>query len=148
MLFPIALDMLLCVVPNRHSHCSQALHHASPRPWSSSTHVDVQMGLGPVASQSLLSSFPPCLSKEVFALFFDSLITNLSSGGTRCNDLAFWTIFREKNVFVCHWRCANPDCLSARMCTCLPLVLRMATLGFVYALPNTRTNAVLPSFFT
>ena len=42
--------------------------------------------------------------------FFNSLITNLSSGGTRCNDLAFWTPFSVRNdVFVCHWRLANPD---------------------------------------
>ena len=39
----------VCVVPNRHNHCSQALHHGSLRPQSSSTHVEVQMGLGPVA---------------------------------------------------------------------------------------------------
>ena len=66
--FPIALDRLLCVIPNRHSHCSQALHHASLRSKSSCTHVDVQMGLGPVASQQSLSSCPPCHSKEILAL--------------------------------------------------------------------------------
>ena len=62
-----------------------------PRPWSSSTHVDVQMGLGPVASQSLLSSSPPFQGSP--RTFLNSLITNLSSSGTRCNDLAFWTTF-------------------------------------------------------
>ena len=123
--FPIALDMLLCAVPNRHSHCSQALHQTLPRPWSSSGHVDVQMGVGPVESQSSLSSFPPCRSKEVLALFFNSLITNLSSGGTRCNDLAFWTpISCENDTHVrlslapCqpsfHGPISDPDCLLAR----------------------------------
>ena len=136
--FPIALDRLLCVVPNRHSHCSQALHHALLRPKSSSTHVDVQMGLGPVASQSVafkLSALPFQGSPRTF---FNSLITNLSSGGTRCNDLAFWTPFSVR--MMCSsvigalptqipWPISDPDCLLARMCTCTSLFLRMAILG-------------------
>ena len=89
--------------------------------------------------------------------FFNSLITNLSSGGTRCNDLAFWTSFSVQRFRVCHWCLANPrfhgpisdpDCLSARMCTCTSLFLQMATLGSCMFFPKTRTNAVLPSFVT
>ena len=45
--------------------------------------------------------------------FFNSLITNLSSGGTRCNDRRLLDpIFRENDVFVCHWRLANPDSMA------------------------------------
>ena len=43
---------------------------------------------------------------------FNSPITNLSSGGTRCNDLAFWTPFSVRMMFVCHWRLANPDSMA------------------------------------
>ena len=48
------------------------------------------------------------------------------------------TTFRVNDVFVCHWRLANPDsmapsliqiCLLARMCTCTALFLRMGILG-------------------
>ena len=75
------------------------------------THVDVQMGLAPVASQSSLSSFPPCHSKEVLVPSF-SLITNLSSGGTRCNGLALWTPFSVRMMCSSHWRLANPDSMT------------------------------------
>ena len=34
-----------CAVPGRHSHCSQALLQTLPRPWSSSTPVDVRWAL-------------------------------------------------------------------------------------------------------
>ena len=43
---------------------------------------------------------------------FNSPITNLTSGGTRCNDLAFWTAFSVRMMFVCHWRLANPDSMA------------------------------------
>ena len=99
--------MLRCV-PNRQSHCNRALRHASPRP-GSSTHVHVQMGLGPVASRSSLASSTPCHSKEVLALSFNSLMTNLSSSGTLWNDLAFWTPFSVRMMCSSHCRLANPD---------------------------------------
>ena len=79
--FPIALDRLLCVVPNRHSHCSQALHHALLRPKSSCCVTAVAFKLSALPFQGSPRTF------------FNSLITNLSLGGTRCNDLAFWTAF-------------------------------------------------------
>ena len=70
--------------------------------------------------------------------FFNSLIANLSSGGTRCNDLAFWTPFPVR--MMCspvigalptqiHGPISDPDCMLARLCTCTSLFLQMATLG-------------------
>ena len=73
------------VVPNRHNHCSQALHHASLRLESSSTPVDVQMGLGPGACQSLTSSSLPRCSKEIPELTDQELLLDV----TWCNDFAF-----------------------------------------------------------
>ena len=74
--------------------------------------------------------------------FCNSLITNLSSSGTRCNDLAFWTpFFRENNVFrlslaPCqprfHGPISDPDCLLARMCTCTSLFLRITWLVYAF----------------
>ena len=56
--------------------------------------------------------------------FFDSLITNLSSGRMRCNDLAFWTALFVRmmcslSLAPCqprfHGPISDPDCLLARM---------------------------------
>ena len=90
--------------------------------------------------------------------FFNSLITNLSSGGTRCNDLAFWTPFSVRiNVCVCHWRLANPDSMAPSLIqiACWHGRVRVhhsfspnGNTWLLYAFPKTRTNAVLPSFFT
>ena len=89
---PIAFGMPLCEVPGQHNHCSQASHHALPRSWLSGTYVDVQMALGLAESQSPLSSFLLPFQGSPRTLL-NSLITNLSSGGTRCNDRAFLTPF-------------------------------------------------------
>ena len=80
---------------------------------SSSTHVNVQVGLGSVASQSSLSSLPPCRSNEVFALSLNSLITNLFFRRHAVERSCFLdSSLRENDVFVCHWRHANPDSMA------------------------------------
>ena len=77
--------------------------------------------------------------------FFNSLITNLSSGGTRCNDLAFWD-----DVFACfHDSISDPNCLLVRMCACASITLSPnGNTWIVYAFPKTRANTILSSFLT
>ena len=65
-------------------------------------------------------------------------------------------IFRENNVFVCHWRLANPDSMAPSLiqiacwhgCVLVHYSFsewqHLARVRFT----KTRTNAVLPSFFT
>ena len=77
--------------------------------------------------------------------FFNSLITNLSSGGTRCNDLAFWTPLSVR--MMCSSVIGALPTQIPRTCTSLLLTLNGNT-WLVYAFPKTRTNAVIPSFFT
>ena len=119
------------------NRCSRALHHAFQRPKSSNTHVDVQMGLGPVASQSSLSSFSALPFQGSPRTCFNSLITNFLQ-------VARGAMISLSEPFSVRMMCStvigalptqipcsisDPDCLLARMCTCTSLFLRMATLG-------------------
>ena len=120
---PIALDRLLCVVPNRLSHCSQALHHALLRPKSS------------IKYTRRCPDGPWSCCVTIVAFKFSALPFRWHAmQRSRFLD----PIFRENGVFVCHWRLANPDSMGpisdpdgllARMCTCTSLFLRMAIFG-------------------
>ena len=88
--------------------------------------------------------------------FFNSLITNLSSVARGATISLSGLHFRENDVFACHWCLANPDFMAPSLiqiacwhgcCTCTSLFLEWQHLALV-RFPKTRTNAVLPSFFT
>ena len=103
--------------------------------------------------------FRPAIPRKTSHFSFNSLITNLSSGGTWCNDLAFWTPFSVG--MMCSpviGRLANPDfngsisdpnCLLVRMCACASITLSPnGNTWIVYAFPKTRANTILSSFLT
>ena len=89
--------------------------------------------------------------------FFNSLFTNLSSGGTRCNALAFWTPFSVRMMCSSVIGAFPTQIPWPHLWSRLPvatdvyLYITLSPNGntwLVYAFPKTRTNAVLPSFLT
>ena len=89
--FPIALNMLLCAIPNRRSHCSQALHQALPRPWS------------------VLRPAVPRKSSHLLQLTDHESLFRWHAVQRSC---FLDSMLRENDVFVCHWRLANPDSMA------------------------------------
>ena len=90
--------------------------------------------------------------------FFNSLITNLSSGGARCNGLAFWTPFSLRMmcspvIGALPTQIPWPHLWSRLpVGTAVYLYITLPPNGNIWLVyvffPKTRTNAILPSFFT
>ena len=102
-------DILLCAVPNPHSHCSKALHQALPRSWSSSPHVHVQMGPWScfVTIVAFKFSAPPLRKSSHFLQLTDHESFFRWHVVQRCRFLD--SILCENDVLVCHWHIAKPD---------------------------------------
>ena len=98
--FAIAPDMLPCGISIRHSHCIQFLQ-SSTRFQSSDAYADVQINLGPGASQSLTSISLPLADEELLL---------------RCHAVQRFRfldpILCQNDTLVNHWSLANPDSMA------------------------------------
>ena len=82
--------------------CTMPRYHLSRQ-----VHVDIHLGL--VASQSLLSKISSCQSSHFLQLAdHEALLKRHAVQRSRFQD----SILRENDVFVCHWRLSNPDSMT------------------------------------